>query len=243
MTHKSLGIAAASIVLATLTGCGPSTPQERLTGRWVGTPEVREAVDAMVQQAAPGQEVNPLAQGAARFLGKALAKATMSVELDLRPSGAVFVHGNTELLGLPPDCDGTWQVISADQDRAVVEFDIDDKTIRAKLVLRDADEFMLKLEEPKAAAAAPAAAQPSAPEQPPSTPAPAATNDDNKTYEDDDPPAKPATAAPVAPSPTNQPASSQPPPNRPAQPVAAKPGEKQPDKQPPAAILFKRSSS
>ena len=123
----------------------------------------------MVQQAAPGQEVNPLAQGAARFLGKALAKATMSVELDLRPSGAVFLRGNTELLGLPPDSDGTWEVISADQDRAVVEFDIDDKMVRAKLVLRDADEFMLKLEEPKAATAAPAAVQPSA-DQPPSTP-------------------------------------------------------------------------
>ena len=152
----------------------------------------------MVQTTAQGQEVNPLAQGAARFLGNALAKATMSVEIDLRPSGSVFFSGNTEMLGLPPDSEGTWDVVSANDDVAHVEFDVDDKTYVAKIVLRDADEFMLKMELPGTPAAQNPATQTPA-TQPPVEPAagqvaavPAAkpaVSDDDKAYEDDDPPA------------------------------------------------------
>ena len=49
-----------SILAISVAGCGPQTPQQRLVGRWTGTPQVKDAVDAMVQSAAQGQEVNPL---------------------------------------------------------------------------------------------------------------------------------------------------------------------------------------
>ncbi len=244
MSRTRLGLALAAILVLPIVGCGPSTPQQRLAGRWIGRPEVKEAVDAMVQSTAPGQEVNPLAQGAARFLGNALAKATMSVEIDLRPSGAVFLRGNTELLGMPPDSDGTWTVISADEDRAVVEFEIEDKTFRGKLVLRDADEFTLKIEEAAAeTAAAPAETPAAVVALRPAAP-PVATSDDDKDYEDDDAPAHP-NAAPTVGA-TGTPGTGTPaagiPATRPG-PTAGKPGAPAAPKQPPAAILFKRASS
>ena len=180
---RQRAILVASFLLLSLglsvVGCAPSTPQQRLVGRWKGAPEVTEAVDSMVQQAAPGQEVNPLAQGAARFLGKALAKATMSVEIDLRSSGAVFLSGNTELLGLPGESDGEWTVVSANEDVAHLQFDIDDKTIGAKIVFRDPNEFRLKMEP----AGAPAADQPvDAPAETPAQKPAAIVSDDNKSF-------------------------------------------------------------
>jgi hypothetical protein len=208
-------------------GCGPSTPRERLIGRWKGSPQVKEAVDEMVQSASQGQEVNPLAQGAARFLGSALAKATMWVEIDMRPSGTVFVTGNTELVGLPPDAEGEWSVVTANDDVAHVEFEIAGRIYPAKIVLRDADEFMLKMEPP----AAPVAAKPA--ELPAVVPAekPVATvRDEDKTLEDDDTPAQPAPIKP-APAPVS------------AAPAAAQPGPGAPAKKPAEAILFKRTSS
>ncbi len=184
-----------------------------------------EAVDSMVEQAAPGQEVNPLAQGAARFLGKALAKATMSVEIDLRSSGAVFLRGNTELLGLPAESDGEWTVVSANEDVAHVQFDIDDKTFGAKIVFRDPNEFTLKMESADAPAADQSVDAPAAtPAQKPA----AAVSDDNKSFEDDDPPAQAAVpkAAPAVAKPA----------------TAAKPATDAAAKKPPASIIFKRDS-
>ena len=85
-------------------------------------------------------------QGAARLLGNALAKATMSVEIDAAPAVPVFLRGNTELLGLPPDSDGSWTLVSGNDDVAHIELEIDNKTFPAKIVFRDADEFTLKME-------------------------------------------------------------------------------------------------
>ena len=146
----------------------------------------------------------------------------------MRPSGTVFVTGNTELLGLPPDSEGEWSVVSANDDVAHVEFEIGDKTYPAKLVLRDADEFMLKMEPP---AEPPAADKPA----PPPALAPAekpvaAVRDEDKTYEDEDSPGELARIKP-APAPAS------------AAPAAAKPAPSAPAKKPAEAILFKRASS
>ncbi len=229
MPRSFLHAGAAATFALVIVGCGPATPQARLVGRWKGATEVTEAVDAMVQSAAPGQEVNPLAQGAARFLGKALAKATMSVEIDLRPSGTVFLRGNTDLLDLPADSEGTWTVLSADEDRAKIEFEIGDQIVQAKIIFRDADEFTLKIEPPDSPDVArqleiAVPAQPTAPAEKPAVAA------DDEDYEDASPPAQPPAPKPGPKAPV-----------RPA-PVIVKPAEAMP-KKPPASILFKRDSS
>ncbi len=196
-------------------------------GRWIGTPPVKEAVDAALQSAAPGQEVNPLAQGAARFLGNALAKATMSVEIDLRPSGACFLRGNTEMLGMPPDSDGSWTIVSANDDVAHVEFEIEGKTFPAKIVLRDANEFTLKMEVLAAPATAPAAATPAENPVAKNPVARRAVAEADLTYEDDEPPAAPAKAAPVPAKAAPHPATAVP---------------EVPPQKPPTSIVFKRDS-
>src|SRR5262249_30997398 len=89
----------------------------------------------------------PLAQGVAQFLGRKLAEATMAVELDLRESGTAFFRGNTAVLGLPPDSDGTWEVLSANPDLIEIRLGTSEKQLKGKAVIRDKDEFILKLEE------------------------------------------------------------------------------------------------
>jgi hypothetical protein len=129
-------------------GCSAQTPEQKLAGKWIGTAPVKEAVDQAVNSAAQGKEVNPLARGAARFLGQKLAEAMMSVQVDFRSNGIVFFRGNTDLLGLPSDSDGTWEVSSAAPDVFQIRFGIDGKQLQGKVVFRDKDEFTLKLDTP-----------------------------------------------------------------------------------------------
>jgi len=133
-------------VIVAVAGCGPTTAHQKLVGRWKGTPRVTEAVDQAVNAAAQGKPVNQLARGAAQFLGGLLAANTMSVDLDLRDSGAAFVQGNAEVLGLPPDSVGTWKVLSEGPDVIQIQVEVDQKQLQAQIFLRDADEFTLKSE-------------------------------------------------------------------------------------------------
>jgi hypothetical protein len=129
-------------------GCSSQTPEQKLTGKWVGTASVSEAVDQAVNSAAQGKEVNPLARGAARFLGQKLAEAMMSVQIEFRSNGIVFFRGNTDLFGLPSDSDGTWEVSSSAPDVLQIHFGVDNKQLQGKVVFRDKDEFTLKLDTP-----------------------------------------------------------------------------------------------
>jgi hypothetical protein len=143
-------VALLGIVLSVipLGGCGGKAPRDRLVGKWTGTPSVTEAVDEVVDGAAQGSKVNPLARGAARFLGNMVAKKTMSVELDLRDSGTAFFRGNTAAIDMPEDSDGTWEVVSSTPDIIQVRFKSGDRQLDGKIVFRDAKEFTLKLEPP-----------------------------------------------------------------------------------------------
>jgi|GEM_PF-5359277 len=152
MRSRSWLWAALVFVLFLQIGCSSPTPEERLIGKWRGAPAAKEAVDQMVDEAAKGKEVNPLARGVARFLGQKVAEATMAVELDLRKGGLIFFSGETSVFGLPPDSDGTWEVESADGDAMQFHFSTDSKQLRGKMLFRDADEFILKLEQAPAAA-------------------------------------------------------------------------------------------
>ena len=137
-------LALVGLVLMTVIGCGPKTATQKLTGRWKATPAVHEAVDAAVSTAAGGQEVDPLTKGATRFLGNVIARATLSVEIDFRDTGKVFFRGSTDMLGLPPDSDGSWRVTASSPDEADIELEVDGKQLPAAIVFRDADEFSLK---------------------------------------------------------------------------------------------------
>lgn len=133
-----------SLALLVLVGCGPKTAKQKLTGRWKASPTVNESVDAAVSTAAGGQEVDPLTRGATRFLGNVIARATLSVEIDFRDTGKVFFRGSTDMLGLPPDSDGTWRVVASSPDEADIEMEVDGKQLPAAIVFRDADEISLK---------------------------------------------------------------------------------------------------
>jgi len=134
------------VILAVLVGCDPPTAKQRLTGRWKGAPNVSEAVTEAVNTAAQGQKVNKLAEGAANFFGNLLANATMSVELDLRESGAAFYRGNTAALGFPADSDGKWEIVSANPDLIELRLTAADQQLPAKAILRTNDEFTLKFD-------------------------------------------------------------------------------------------------
>jgi hypothetical protein len=138
-----------------------------LAGKWEGVPSVTDVVDSAVGAVAQGRDVNPFAQGLARFVGDKFAQATLSVELELRKTGTAFVRGNTLAMDLPPDSDGTWKILSANADTAQVEFEVNGKKVEGKIAFRDANEWTLKLEQlvdpgpqPPADHAQPAAGRP-----------------------------------------------------------------------------------
>lgn len=134
--------------IACCVGCAKPTPQQRLVGTWTGAPEVKAAVDDAVNQASGGEPVNPIAKGLAHFGGRMLAAATMSMELDLRESGVVFFRGNTDALGVAPDSDGKWEVVSANPDLIEIKLTVADEVIPAKVLFRDKNEFTLKFDAP-----------------------------------------------------------------------------------------------
>jgi hypothetical protein len=133
------------VVVLLASGCSAQKPEKKLVGSWVGAPSVTESVDEAVNAAGQGQKVNPLARGAAQFFGQKLAEATMSVEIDFRSGGAVFFRGNTSVLGLPPDSDGTWEVTSSGPDSIEIRFGTEAKQLEGKVLFRNKDEFTLKL--------------------------------------------------------------------------------------------------
>lgn len=123
--------------------------RQQLVGKWTGVPTVTEAVDAAVDSAAQGQQVNPLAKSAARFFGGKFAEATMSVEIELRDTGTLFVRGNAGTIGLPADSDGAWKILSATADTAQLVLEANGKQVEGKVVFRDDREWALKLELPE----------------------------------------------------------------------------------------------
>ena len=135
----------AGVTILLLGGCSAQKPEKKLLGSWLGAPSVTESVDQAVNAAGQGQKVNPLARGAAQFLGQKFAEATMSVELDFHTGGTMFFRGNTDVLGLPPDSDGTWEVTSSSPDAIDISFGTEARQLHGKVLFRNRDEFTLKL--------------------------------------------------------------------------------------------------
>jgi hypothetical protein len=179
---RHLRLVAACALLA-IVGCsGP--PEKKLYGKWIGTPNVRQDVEKAVDSAAPqGQKVNSVAKGIAGFLGQKFAEATMSVELDFQEGGRVFFRGNTDLIGLPPNSDGTWSVTEAGKNEMNITFGTDKKQFTGKVLFRDKNEFTLKFDQPVT----------STPPPPPSPPK-VEPKDQSKDGEKDQPKAAPKEA-------------------------------------------------
>ncbi len=133
-------------------GCSGQKPEKKLLGSWIGAASMNESIDRAVDSAGQGQKVNPLARGAAQFLGKKLAEATMSIEIDFRSGGRVFFRGNTDVLGFPHDSDGTWEVTSSGPDFVEIRFGTEAKQLEGKVLFRNKDEFTLKLTQASASA-------------------------------------------------------------------------------------------
>jgi len=142
-SYRRLSIGLSAIIL--MAGCSGSTPEKKLLGKWTCTPRMEEAVGQAVASAAQGKQVNPLVSGAAQFFGQKFAEATMSVEVDFHTGGTVFFRGNTAVLQLPPDSDGTWEVSSSGSDQIELRFGTDTRHLEGKVLFRDKDEFTLKL--------------------------------------------------------------------------------------------------
>ena len=146
----SNGILCVLAIVATLflEGCTPATPQQRLSGHWVGAPNVAADVTQGIAAAGGGQPVQPALVGAAQYLGQLAANTVLAVDLHLNPSGLVLIRGNAAALGLPPDSDGKWRIQSAEGEIYQHELDVNGKKIDAKLILVTSDEFTLKLNVP-----------------------------------------------------------------------------------------------
>jgi hypothetical protein len=138
-----------------------------MVGAWTGAPNVSEAVDQGVDAAAQGKKVNDLARGFAKFAGQALANATMSIEIEFKLGGTVFFRGNTDLLNLPKDSDGTWSVAGDSLDQFDITFGTSAKKYHGKILFRNKDEFSLKLDDESIAAIAAGKPAKEAPKDPP----------------------------------------------------------------------------
>jgi len=135
----------AGVVILLVSGCSAQKPEKKLLGSWLGAPSVTESADQAVNSVGQGQNVNPLARGAAQFIGQKFAEATMSVELDFHSGGKVFFRGNTAVLGLPQDSDGTWEITSSGPEAMEILFGTEAKQIHGQVHFRNKDEFTLKL--------------------------------------------------------------------------------------------------
>ena len=137
----------AALALFAIVGCS-NPPEKKLIGNWTGAPNFKEDIDKAMDSAAQGKKMNNVAKGIAGFLGQKLAEATMSVELDFQEGGRVFFRGNTDLLGLPPNSDGTWSVTEAGKNELNITLGTDQKKLTGKVLFRDKNEFTLKFDQP-----------------------------------------------------------------------------------------------
>jgi hypothetical protein len=145
---------AAALALLAIIGCS-NPPEKKLYGKWTGAPSFKEDIDKAMDSAAQGKQVNNAVKGIAGFIGQKLAEATMSIELDFQEGGRVFFRGNTDLIGLPRDSDGTWSVTEAGKNELNITFGTDQKKLTGKVLFRDKNEFTLKFDQPVSGPAPP----------------------------------------------------------------------------------------
>jgi len=136
-------------------GCSKETPEKQMLGLWMGAPNVREEADKAVDAAAQGKEVPSIVRGLAKMGAQFVANKTMAVEIDFKVGGTVFFRGNTELLDLPKDSDGTWSVKGDNLDQFDITFGTAAKQLHGKVLFRNKDEFSLKLDDASIAAITP----------------------------------------------------------------------------------------
>jgi len=138
------------IVLAT--GCS-KTPEQKLRGKWKGSPVVNEEMSRLMQESRMGQDVPDEAKDIqdqfAQTVGNIASRATMLMELHLNSGGQAVFKGHTEAFGLVGnEVRGSWEVVPKDSNRLFVKMGTKDHQVEGKVWWEDADRFYFQYEAP-----------------------------------------------------------------------------------------------
>jgi hypothetical protein len=123
-------------VLACLVAACRSGPD--LVGTWAGAPQTQKAV----QQVTKGQ-AGTVVEGFLNAAVQGLANNFLAVRIRFKANGTAYYSGNTGMLGLPPESDGPWYVISRQPESLTVRLGTADHPIQARIVFRDRNKFTL----------------------------------------------------------------------------------------------------
>jgi hypothetical protein len=132
---RVLGVALASSLACLAISCHRDPD---LVGTWVGAPQTQKAVQQVTKGQAPA-----LVEGFVNAAVQGLANSFLGVRIRFKGDGTAYYSGNTGMLGLPPESDGPWYVISRQQDVLRVRLGTTDHAIEAKVVFRDRNKFTL----------------------------------------------------------------------------------------------------
>src|SRR5690349_14727556 len=91
------------LLVVIATGCSKS-PEQKLRGKWKGSPVVDQEISRLMQESRMGQDVPEEAQDIqdqfAQTVGNIASRATMLMELHLNSGGQAVFKGHTEAFGL-----------------------------------------------------------------------------------------------------------------------------------------------
>jgi hypothetical protein len=114
-----------------------------LVGTWQGAPQTQKEVQQVTKEVTKGQAAPPLVEGFVNAAVQGLANAFLSVRIRFKANGTAYYSGNTGALGLPPESDGPWYVISRQDDDLTVRLGTVDHPVEARIVFRDRNKFTL----------------------------------------------------------------------------------------------------
>src|SRR5687767_4313394 len=134
----------AIVLCALLIGCA-KTPQQKLTGKWKGAPDVREEVTRAVKETAAGKNLTDedleIADQLSQFAGKVASRMSMGMEAHLKSDGTAKFSDHTEIIGLKGESAGTWSVTSAEGAQLRMKMGSADHQVEGKVVWRDDEAF------------------------------------------------------------------------------------------------------
>jgi hypothetical protein len=138
-------------LIALAAGCA-KTPEQKLMGKWKGSPDVSDEISKIIRETGGGQELPEEAfeiqNNIAQVMGKIASRMTMGMELHLESGGQAAFKGHTESLGLLGDVKGSWEVIPKDSDRLFMRMGTKDHQVEGKVFWRDEDAFYFQFEAP-----------------------------------------------------------------------------------------------
>jgi predicted Zn finger-like uncharacterized protein len=109
-----------------------------LVGKWKGAVQVQEAVSQLTKD----KNIHPVAEKFLGALGQKAADELLSVTIVFKKNGTVFFSGKTDILNIPAESDGTWELVQGDEDAVIVRLEPGGGTpVEARLAFRDRNTF------------------------------------------------------------------------------------------------------